>query len=798
MILMLRKAFVLLFIPLFLWLPTFAQMAEEVSKQDQTTGSTTDINGFIRDKESGEPLPYANVYLKDTQLGAATDVHGYYVISGIPTGEYTIVVSFSGFEKIEKTIQIRPGAKTRFDFELSLQAIETEVVVTAERIHFEEDVEISRTNITPREIQTVPAFVESDVFRVIQQLPSATSLGDFSSALIVRGGSPDENLIMVDGAEIYNPFHLVGLFSSFNTDAISDAEFMAGGYPAEFPGRVSSVLNLTSKEGNSRQGKLFKDKSFGKYWDISGFQGAFSLLSAKGLAEGPFYKGAWILSGRRTYYDAVANLFGEGEDWNYYFWDSQFKVFSDLNDQHRITFSTFHGRDVLNFIFDEDDSDEKFDIDWDWGNKALSLKWRFIPGPKWLSELVLTRSSFDFNLDLKTTEIESPAHSGEINHIVKNEIKDISVTEKLTWFASPRHTLTLGATLKNLKMVFNYDIDQVNFFDIREKPNVFSAFLQDKWEVNDRLSLQVGLRGSKYELHDNIYLDPRFGFKYLLNDKLSLKGCWGRYNQFLFTTNAEDPILQIVNFWQPVPEEFDAISNQHFIVGLERWFDQGFTGSIEAYYKPYSNVLTNNPTNDPSIENDEFISGTGHAWGVELLLKKTTGKLRGWLGYSYSYVERRFDFNGDGIILQTDNEFSEIYPPVFSKPHSFSLAINYQLGQKNLLSIAWSVSSGRPYTPVVGKVYHGYGNPEDPYAELINISGRRHSARYPLYIRGDVAWYRDVSLFGLKGRFFVQVVNFINRHNDLIYIWDHDKSPSEVTSIGMFPIFPSIGLEFEF
>jgi hypothetical protein len=659
-------------------------------------------------------------------------------------------------------------------------------------------VEISRTNITPREIQSVPAFIESDVFRAIQQLPSVTSLSDFSSALIVRGGSPDENLVMVDGAEIYNPFHLVGLFSTFNTDAISNAEFLAGGYPAQFPGRLSSVLNITSKEGNSRQGKLFKNKPFGKYWDISGFQGSFSLLSTKGLAEGPFYKGAWILSGRRTYYDAVANLFGQGEGWDYYFWDSQFKVFSDLNDHHRITFSTFNGRDVFNMIFDEDDSNEKFDIDWDWGNKALSLKWRFIPGPKVLSELILTRSSFDFDLDLKTTEIESPGRSGEINQILKNEIKDISVTEQLIWFASPRHTLTLGATLKNLKMVFNYDIDQVNFFDISEKPNVFSAFLQDKWEVNDRLSLQVGLRGSKYELHDNIYLDPRVGFKYLLNDKLSLKGSWGRYNQFLFTINAEDPILQIVNFWQPVPEEFDAISNQHFIVGLERWFDQGFTGSIEAYYKPYSNVLTNNPNNDPSIENDEFISGKGHAWGVELLLRKTTGRLRGWFGYSYSYVERRFDFNGDGNIRQTDNEFSEIYPPIFSKPHSFNLAINYQLGQKNLFSIALTVSSGRPYTPIVGKVYHGYGNPGDPYAELTNISGRRHSSRYPLYIRGDIAWYRDISLFGLKGKFFVQVINFTNRHNNLIYIWDHDKSPSEVTSIGMFPIFPSIGLEFKF
>jgi len=799
MIFSIRKAFMFFSILFFLWMSLHAQEPGDAAMQKKQSGRTTNINGFIKDKETGEPLPYANVYLKNTQFGAASDVHGYYVITGIPDGEYTIVVSMIGYEQVEKTIHVRPGAETRFDFEVLPKAIEAgEVVVTAEKIRFEKDVEISRTNISFREIRSIPAFVEADVFRTIQQLPSVTSQNDFNSALIVRGGSPDENLVMVDGAEIYNPFHLGGLFSTFNADAISDAEFLSGGYPAEYPGRLSSVLSITSKEGNSRQGKLFKNRKFGEYWDISSVKGAVSLLSSKAMAEGPFYKGAWILSGRRTYFDIMADLAGKGRDWAYYFWDNQFKIFSDLNKQNRITFSTFNGRDVLNFNFDEDDFDTKIDFDWDWGNNSASLKWRFIPNSKFLSEFILTRSSFDFDVDLNISKIDSATgRRNNLNFVVTNGIKDISATEKLTWFISPRHTLTMGATLKNLDMAFNLEVDRVNFFNIKQKPNVFSTFIQDKWEINNRLSVQLGLRGSKYELHKKIYLDPRFGFKYLLTDNLSLKGSWGRFNQFLFTSNHENEVLRIVDFWEPVPKEFDAISNQHFIGGIEKWFDHGFTGSIEVYYKPYSNVLTVNPNNDPGIENDEFISGKGRVWGVELLLKKTTGKFKGWLGYSYSSIERRFDFNSDGVIQKTDNEFSEIYEPIFSKPHSLNLVINYQMNQKNQLSFSWTVSSGQPYTPVVGKVYHGNGNPGDPYSELINISGRRHSSRFPTYIRGDIAWHRDISFFGLKGKFHLQVMNFTNHFNVLTYLWDHDESPSEVRAIGMFPIFPSLGFEFK-
>lgn len=760
------------------------------------------INGYLHDKSTGEPLMYANVMLAGTQYGAAADVHGYFVIREIPPGDYKIVISMMGYEKTERRITIDQNDELREDFDIMPRAIEgEEVVVTAEKIRFKEKVEISRTNISFREIASTPSFIESDVFRTIQQLPSVTSSNDFSSALIVRGGSPDENLILLDDAEIYNPYHLGGLFSTFNADAISDAEFLAGGYPAQYTGRLSSVLNITSREGNSKQGKFFKNSKMGKYWDLSRVKGEVSLLSSKALAEGPFYNGAWVFSGRRTYFDKMVQFYnwtkGEDTDWKYYFWDNQFKIFSDINKRNRLTFCTFNGEDVVKFNFDNAEWDEKIDFGWEWGNQSASLKWRYVPGAKLYSEFILTRSGFDFDVNLDLTEVDSAGNNNSVNYLIRNKINDISATEKITWFATAAHTLTLGATVKNLSMKFNFELDNINYFNIKQNPNVFSLFIQDKWKMNNLLSLQFGLRASKYELHDNLYLDPRFGFKYMLTENLSLKGSWGIYNQFLFTSNDDEEMLSIVDFWQPVPKYLDAMTNQHFIVGMERWFDNGFTCSLESYYKPYSNVLTNNPDNDPALENDEFIEGEGRVWGVEFLLKKSTGKVTGWMGYSYSSIEQRFDFNGDGKVMKTNNEMSEIYTPKYSKPHSFNLVANYQMNPKNQFSFSWTVSSGQPYTPVVGKVYDGGGSPDEPFGNLVNIHGQKNSSRYPLYARGDIGWTRTISPFGLKGKFKFQIMNFTNHFNVLMYVWDHDASPSKVQAMSMFPTIPSLGIEFE-
>jgi len=759
------------------------------------------VSGYLHDASTGEPLMYANVVVVDTDYGSASSLQGFYVIRGLPPGNYTLRVMMMGYSPVEKKITVAPKSDQRLDFDLEIEPVKgAEITVTAERTRFKEQVEISRTSLSFREIKTAPAFIESDLFRSLQLLPGVIAQNDFSAALIVRGGSPDENLILLDGTEVYNPYHIGGVFSTFNADAIADAEFLAGGFPAEYGGRISSVIKITSKEGNSKNGRLTTNSWLGKYWDISHGRGEISALSSRIMLEGPSYKGGWMFSGRRTYFDQLAKIYysvsGKDQNWKYFFYDAQFKIYSDLNPQNRLTFETYTGQDHLAFLLDARLINET-DFNWNWGNRTTSLKWRHVPNSKFFSETTLSATNYGFNLDLIISKTDSLAGTASNRIRVLNNIADLTLENKSTCYLSRRHTATVGFTLKKLAMDFNQKIDAVTYFDLRQSPLIASAFIQDKWQISALLALQFGWRTTRYELHDRLYYEPRFGFKYNLTENLVFKGSWGIYYQFLFTTNDDEEILRIVDFWEPISKNHRAQSNQHFIIGVERWIGEGFTGSIEAYFKPYSSLLDNNPANNPADESDDYITGKGTARGVELLLKKTSGKLTGWLGYSYSFVEKRIDLNNDGRVIRSQDE---IYSPNYHRPHVGNLVLNYQINAKNSISLTWSLSSGQPYTPVIGKVYTqgGYGGMENPYSQLTTIYGRKNSARYPAYYRGDIGWTREIKFFGWRGRFKVQVINFTNHFNALFYSWDHSRSPSRVSAFGMFPIIPSVGVEFEF
>jgi len=245
------------------------------------------ISGTVKDAATGEPLPYTNIMVLNTDIGTASDINGYYIIPSVSIGDYTIQFMMIGFATLGEGIKISNN-NIRVDVELNPKVIDVnEITVSAERMRFKKKVDISRVNISNRDIRRAPAFIEADLFRTLQLLPSVSSSNDFNAALIVRGGSPDENLILLDGTEIYNPYHIGGVFSTFNADMISDAEFLAGGFPAKFGGRLSSVLNITGREGDSKNGRLPQSlNGVKKYWDFSGASGNISLLSSKILTEG--------------------------------------------------------------------------------------------------------------------------------------------------------------------------------------------------------------------------------------------------------------------------------------------------------------------------------------------------------------------------------------------------------------------------------------------------------------------------------------------------------------------------------
>ena len=285
--------------------------------------------------------------------------------------------------------------------------------------------------------------------------------------------------------------------------------------------------------------------------------------------------------------------------------------------------------------------------------------------------------------------------------------------------------------------------------------------MQDKWKVSNLFNVQPGFRISKYELHNKLYFEPRLGFKYLLTENLALKGSWGIYKQYIFTNTSDEEIINFVDFWLPVPKEFGAQSCQHFITGVEQRFANNIFASFEAYYKPYDTMLEVNPNNDPATDEDDYVAGTGKAWGVEILLKKTQGKFSGWLGYSYSRIRKEIDFNSDGKLSKDEGE---IYYTHNDIPHSFNAVMSYKLSEKRTVGMTISYSSGQPFTVNEGMVYAGtdFASPIYPYSGLRNIPGEKNAARYPAYFRIDLNYARSFRMFGFDGKFKFQIINAVS------------------------------------
>ena len=771
------------------------------------------ISGTITDQSSGEPLSYTNIILLENSRGTATDISGYYIIPNIDFGNYTIKIMMIGYTTLEKTIQFAPSSG-KFNFELIPEPIQgNEIKVSAERTRFEKRVDISRVNISNQEIRKAPAFVEADLFRTLQLLPSVSANNDFNAALIVRGGSPDENLILLDGTEIYNPYHIGGVFSTFNADMISDAEFLAGGFPAKFGGRLSSVLNITGREGDSKNGRLPQSlRSIKKYWDFSGASGNISLLSSKILTEGSLYKGSWMFSARRTYFDKFVDMYydynNEPPPGNYYFWDTHLKLKFSPNNTNQFFYSQFSGRDNL-FVEIGGDGFPGIDFAWDWGNGTKNLTWKFIPNSNYFIKSRLSKTTYNFNVDFAidfnageadTTETINLDDGGttDLSLYLDNLVEDIDLNQEMKSIINDNLSLDLGWQIKNLSLKYTETFAGQQVTNISSTPKTISTFLNINWSPNPLLKTIFGFRISNFNGYDKLLINPKFSLKYNPISDLAIKGSIGRYSQFLYTINQEEELLRIVDFWQPIPDGKKPQEADHIIVGFEYWMSQGNTISLETYYKDYSTIYDVNPKFDATdIESSLAISGTAKAGGIEFLYRFKKNKLSGWLSYAYSKIERTVDLNSDGNIWNVQ----EIYPAKYDKPHSFNILMSYNINDKYTMGLTTSLGSGQTYTPVIGKVHQtsveSYGTLENPYSNFGNIYGAKNSSRYPNYFRIDVSIARKMKLFEIDSELKFQVVNLTDNYNVLLYNWNHESSPSKVQAFSMFPRIITFGWEFK-
>ena len=763
----------------------------------QSVAQSTMISGFISDSSSGEALIGANVILQETGQGMATDINGYYIIQDIVPGNYVLMVSYVGFSLRKEKLSISDRQSIKLNIALSEEVVElSQVEVTAEQIQRKANIQPSKINLSPRMMKAAPALAEPDLFRTIQALPGVLTTSEFSTGLVIRGGNTDQNLILLDGVTVYNPSHLGGIFSNFIVDGVKEAELIKGAYNAEYGGRLSAVLNIISREGNQ---KKFEGKA------------NLSLLSAQATLEGPFYKGAWVLSGRRTYFDQIFK--SNPNIPPYYFYDIQSHVYSDLTPKDRLSISFYNGIDDLLF--------GTFGLAGRWGNNTLSTQYRRVFSEKLIGNFLYANSLFFTEFGL--------GGSNGLNS--DNQIDDATVAANFSWFKSSESTIKFGAQLKNLGFLYTNTFGDSLQFKIETKPKEFASYAKLKYSPSEKFIFEPGVRVNLYNVYsDSIFPDLRLGMKYLLTDDRYINFSLGNYHQFI-ATFQDDYNPTILDQWIAVDNSVAPAKSSQIVLGYEEYINDLYKLQVEGYYKDIKNLFTfeeSRATTDEAVSDsalsDIVTPSNGYAYGLELFAQKMSGRLSGWLAYTFSVSRKSMN----SIFYDKNEEYYNSW----DRTHSFSALGNYLINNKWDMNWKLSLQSGQAYTPIIG--YYNQILPGSPDEVFRTIPGTRNSARYSPYSRLDLGIVYHTKIFGSKMDVYIQIINVFNKKNTFrksysvgsIYNgidddgdWDEeehdtngngepdvgevnvdekDEGRLQVNNISLFPIIPTIGFSWEF
>ncbi|QIA09931.1 TonB-dependent receptor [Draconibacterium halophilum] len=697
------------------------------------------LSGYLRDASNGEALIGATVYVEELKQGTASNAYGFYSLT-IPEGSYTLQISFIGYQTIKQKIDARESLNISLSLEENTEVME-EIVVNGEAANANvERIEMGMEKLPVKTIQKLPAFMgEVDIIRTIQLLPGIQSGGEASSGLYVRGGGPDENLMILDEAPVYNASHLMGFFSVFNSNAIKDIQVYKSGIPAQYGGKASSVIDIRQKDGNSKQ---------------FGFDGGIGNLSSRLTLEGPIIKDKWsfLLAGRRTYYDILGKAAGleELEENTMYFYDLNGKSNLVINNNNRIYLSGYMGEDV----FELGES-----MYMHWGNATATARWNHIFGDKIFMNISAIFSNYDYNLGV-------PGENAD-NFNWSSRIKDYNGKADFTWFANPQNTVKFGVnTIKHQfrpgKITTNGDNSMFSNMELAHYNAMESSvYLSNEQKISDRFSVQYGLRLSHFQQvgkgEVNIYLDPenpdkneiietisygkkdkigdafvnlepRLSMKYTLDRNSSVKGSYNRMVQNLhLISNTQSPTP--LDIWLPSSTYIKPLKVDQVSLGYFRNFKQNtWETSVEIYYKDMQNVLDYIEgaelfLND-AIET-ELLHGSGESKGLEALVKKSKGKFTGWVGYTWSKTEREIPGINNG----------NPYPSSYDRTHDLSLVASYQLNDRWNFATNFVYATGNPTSYPVAK-YNVQGNQVYEYSA-------RNSNRIPDYNRLDLSFTYD-------------------------------------------------------
>ncbi len=761
------------------------------------------LSGYVKDSLSGETLIGSTISVAGLSKGITSNSYGFFSIS-LNAGTYTFVCSNVGYVIQVKKIDLTRDVQFNFEMPPKITTEQAVIISSKKRDANVKNAQMGKLDLSINQIKSIPAFLgEVDVLKTIQLLPGVQSAGEGSSGLYVRGGGPDQNLILLDDAVVYNTGHLFGFFSIFNGDAIKNVSLIKGGMPAQYGGRLSSVLDIAMKEGN--------DKNFQ-------VEGGIGLIASRLSIQGPVKKNkaSFIISARRTYVDALAKPFikktnsfsGSG----YYFYDLNAKINYKFSEKDRIYLSGYFGKDKFDFV----NGKQSLSVHIPWGNATGTFRWNHVFNNRLFSNTTLVYNDYNFNFGANQNNFEINLRSG---------IKDWNVKQDFDLYPFTNHKIKFGAlytyhTFTPSVLTGKQDSVQFKPNNAQQKYSHEGAvYIQDDWDISDKIKINAGIRESAFQqvgkyksyttdangnrLDSTVYkkgepvktyfgFEPRFTIRYALNDATSIKAAVTRNVQYIHLVSNAGTTLP-TDIWVPSTIKVKPQLSWLYALGLFKNFnDNTYETSLEVYYKDLQNQIEYEEGYTPAtLEDTEnfFTFGRGKSYGTELFINKTKGRLTGWIGYTLSWTFRKF----------IELNFGEKYFAKYDRRHDLSLVGIYELSRKWKLSGTFVFGSGNAATlPQRFYIFDGV---------LTQQYSRINEYRLPSYHRLDFAATYSPKKHPerkLKSEWVFSVYNIYSRKNPYFIYFDQTGNPYNGTlevqakQVSLFPIIPSVTWNFKF
>ena len=760
------------------------------------------VNGYVRDSTTGETVIGASIAVNSIGKTVATNQYGYYSIT-LDEGEYELTASHITYFVSSTKITLDQNRKLDFLLTSKAAAMEEVVLYSRRKDANVKNAQMGKIDLSMDQIKNIPSFLgEVDIMKTIQLLPGVRNAGEGNAGFYVRGGGPDQNLIILDDAVVYNSGHLFGFFSIFNSDAIKNTTLIKGGMPAQYGGRLSSVLDIAMKDGNSN--------------DFSA-EGGIGLIASRLSIQGPIVKdkSSFIISGRRTYIDAVAKPFiKKSSDFNgsgYYFYDLNAKANYRFSAKDRLFLSGYFGRDVFKF----NNAKRSFSATIPWGNSTATLRWNHVFGPKLFANTTLVYNDYNFSFSAAQNNFEITLASG---------IRDGNAKLDFDYYPSPQHKIKFGGQSTYHKFV-------PNVVSGRQDSTVFkpnnedkkyalenAAYVQDDWDVSDRVKINYGLRWSSFSqlgpyrkytrdedqniLDSAVYknfqrivnyngIEPRITTRYTVNETTSVKASVSRNLQFIHLVSNSGTTLP-TDLWVPSTFRVKPQISWQYAAGIFKNFKNNqYETSLEIYYKDMRSQIEFKEGYQPNLTDPEadFVFGKGWSYGSELFINKVQGRFTGWIGYTLSWTWRQFPKLNGG----------EKFPAKYDRRHDLSLVGMYELNDK------WKFGSVFVY---------GTGNATSLPERFYIINGvltqefsKVNQYRLAPYHRIDLsATYtpKPKKLRKIKSQWVLSVYNTYSRLNPYFVYFDQSGNPYdgsltvEARQVSLFPILPSVTWNFKF